>query len=270
MTRLATLKAHRRRQSNAQPAGFRTPDVDPFVLDRDYSMLVPPYVAASRIDAETAGDPPLGTVVIAELSSSPMAALAQLTLAANAWSWIIPCVAIPPSATHLRHAVLIISELRERLAIAMSGTVRGAANIARAVRHREPPTATAMARWVARRLSARQLARDLQLQFAEALQQVPANDAWSTSTYSRHFATLGRFTARDWRALARLCVNLADRTTGTHSTLSQRSIDAHLRRYLGMTHDQSRRLLGWEWILELALRRAGYLAPADTARHPEP
>lgn len=257
---------------------FSLPETEHRGLGANFSVLAPPYVVLSHVSLDDPMGPSLGSAVFDGNATSPVAALARLTQAAHRWPWIIPCVVLPSTGRHLRGAIEIISELRDRLAVATVGDrahTAGAPDIARAIARaivrRAQPTAPILARWVAQRLEVRGLARVLRRQFADALEQVPSTAACSSSTYSRYFAALGRFRAHDWRRLARLCV---DAPRHAHplprSPVSRRTTEAHVRRYLGMTFGEATRLVGWEWVLESALRRGGYLAASHGPVAPPP
>ena len=91
---------------------------------------------------------------------------------------------------------------------------------------------------------------------------MPAGDTISVASYSRLFSQYGEYTARDWRALARLCVHAQAGTVGHHhlrAPLPLRAALGYARKYLGIRYHVLAERVGWEWVLEGALRTAGYV-----------
>ena len=82
--------------------------------------------------------------------------------------------------------------------------------------------------------------------------------------YSRLFAQYGRYTARDWRALGRLAAHAASGRLGErrmYAPISLRTVCEYARKYLGVPYHFLAERVGWEWVLEAALRTARYVAP---------
>src|SRR5207237_427541 len=82
---------------------------------------------------------------------------------------IVPSLALPAPQESLE-PLLLVTELRDRLVVLSPG--RGDDDVARvvaAVRRRRPPTPAMLARWVARRLSTRELEAPLRHQFERGL-----------------------------------------------------------------------------------------------------
>jgi hypothetical protein len=235
-----------------------------------FALLAAPYETMAPFASLSTLAPPLGSVVISSDRSSLIAALAQLTLAANMWPWVVPCVLMPDEELRLRRPVMIITELRDRLVIARAGRGPERQNpdgVLSAVRERLVPTASVLARWVSLRLGVPELKLHLGTQFREALEDEPSGSLASVSTYSRFFASLGPLTARDWRGLARLCVHLARRgDADSDPLLPRRTAEVYTRKHLGMRYCEAARYLGWEWVLEKALRQGGYLSAAKVQR----
>jgi hypothetical protein len=191
---------------------------------------------------------------------------AELTLAVRRWPWAVPCVSVPWGNDILERHLMLVSELRERIVMVRRSREGDADQVEAAVgavRRRPRPSARTIATWIARRLGKRELAPALESQFGEVLEGRPASTRASVATYSRLFGRYGPYTARDWRAIVRLCVfGVGEpRLPGwwTDEELSPRTAGLYARKYLQMPFGSVAGRLGWEWILERALRVARYL-----------
>jgi len=228
-------------------------------------VLYPPYTTTRLIDWGAGGiEPPPGAIVFGQ-EENPLAVLAELTLAIYRWPWVIPCITIQLDQGVLEPLLLLVSELRDRLAVAKQ-TRRGASGdislILAAVRHRKPPDADVLATWAGRRLNNPALRDAVASQFHEALGGPAASTTASVSTYSRLFARFGPYTARDWRAIARLCAHCAAiGSPGATGALPIRSASYYLKRYVHLPNHTLADRAGWEWALEGALRAGGYAGP---------
>ena len=224
-----------------------------------YRMAVPVHGAGGRAEL------PLGSVVLAQ-GDATLAALADLTALSHRAPWIVPSLALSTPQESLE-PLLLVTELRDRLVV--SSPARGnddVAHVVAAVRRRRPPTPAMLARWVARRLSTRELESPLRHQFERSLGGAAADGDRSVASYSRLFSRYGSYTARDWRALARLCAHVISRTSedgeseGNHGKhLPFRTASHYAERYLGVRYHVTAERLGWEWVLEAALRTGGYV-----------
>jgi len=225
-------------------------------------VLEPPYRATSALrSGDQARELPLGSVVVG-VGGSTLAALAALTRLSRQCPWAVPCIVLPPEEQLLEPLLRLVSELRGRLVVvtSVSSARSRIAQVVASVRRREPPTPARLARWLARRLRQRELEAPLRSQFQEALAGIPAEAGLSVATYSRLFSRYGRYCARDWRALALLCVHHA---TGVDQApvgtgLPLRTARQYALKYLGETYQVMTGRLGWEWVLEAALRTGRY------------
>jgi hypothetical protein len=205
----------------------------------------------------------LGSIVLAK-GETTIAVLAELTALSYRAPWVVPCLALPARQDALEPLLLLVTELRDRLTV-LTPARRGGdemADVVASVRRRAAPTPTVLARWVARRLRARELEAPLRHQFEEGLGGAPAHGGRSVASYSRLFSQYGRYTARDWRALARLCVHSVaganqDRRSGV--SLPLRTASHYATRYLRVPYHVMTERLGWEWVLEAALRAGRYV-----------
>ena len=210
------------------------------------------------------GELPLGSVVFGK-GESTIAVLAELTAIVHRWLWVVPCLAISSKQEPLEPLLMLVSELRDRLAVVKHEARTPNDDVARvltAVRIRPLPTAQKLAQWAAQRLRNEEIEPPLRNQFREALEGVPASADVSVSTYSRLFARHGKYTARDWRAIARLCahaVALGGLASSSVPMLPVRTASHYTKTYLAISYDVMVERLGWEWVLEAALRTGGYL-----------
>ncbi len=132
-----------------------------------------------------------------------------------------------------------------------------------AVRRRPPPTATAIAQWVERRLGRVGTASTLSACFGEG-----GDELRPPRTLTRRVCALGPLEVRDWRGLARLAQIHTTAGPLERASLEIAAYDAGidprtLRRWLRLATDMSwseaTERPGWEWLVEMTLRRFGYL-----------
>jgi hypothetical protein len=228
-------------------------------------VLTAPYSTPASLRSVADGARlPLGCLAFAS-GDLTIAALAELTTLCSHAPWVVPCLALPAGQQSLEPPLMLVTELRDRLVLVLPSRVHqmdALAHVVTCARRRALPTASALARWVARRLRCREVEGPLRNQFAEALGGPPAGGGISLASYSRLFSQYGEYTARDWRALARLCVHAQAGTVGDgHSCarLPFRTALAYTRRYLGIPYRVLAERVGWEWVLEGALRSARYV-----------
>jgi hypothetical protein len=227
-------------------------------------VVTPPYRSSSPLRSLRATDDvPLGTVICGT-GDTTLAVLAELTASTYRWPWVVPCIALPIKHEPLEPLLMLVTELRDRLAVVKesrrTGPVAPAAIVA-AVRQRAMPTAHGLARWIAQRLNNGDLEIPLCSQFREALEGVAASNVVSVSTYCRLFARHGRYTARDWRAVACLCAHAVATEHPRRSLrdeLQLRAARHYTRKYLGLPYQVMTERVGWEWVLEAALRKGRY------------
>lgn len=148
--------------------------------------------------------------------------------------------------------------------VAFSGRAEDVGPIVSAVRRRSVPAPATLAAWIARRLGMPELCEPLANQFRSAISDAPTPDGPSAPTYSRLFRQYGRYNARDWRALGRLCryAQSLGSNGGRENRLTLRTASRYVTRYLRAPHQVFAERLGWEWVLETALRVAGYVVGA--------
>jgi len=233
-------------------------------------LLQPPYRGLTAFDSlvGTQESPPLGAVLYVTAPNT-LAALANLVVATHRWPWIVPCVGLPPAEEQLEPLLDLVFELRPRLAVFKQREYQPSNivdKLVAAVHQRPGPRASDLAAYISLRLGIGELREPLTEQFLRALDSgLPSRR--SLATYSRLFSRHGNYTARDWRAIARLahalnrassCLHLGD-PTDLRARLPMRTARWSARKYLALPWRVVKRLLGWEWVLESALRSACYL-----------
>jgi len=124
---------------------------------------------------------------------------------------------------------------------------------------RDTPGPALLAEYVGERCPDLELAEAVRQQFEFAFTHSPSRVPRSRATYSRAFAHFGGFTARDWRAIAILAweVNQAGRA-GKHY-VSPPTRERYAHHYLREAWYNAQQLVGWEWVVERALRVGGYV-----------
>jgi len=233
-------------------------------------LLPPPYERLVRWDLRAErGDPPLGSIACCA-PGDRLSAVAALLGTVCRWPWVMPCLRLRRDQRPCQAALDLFSGLRSYVAITedhdgnRSHTPR---ELVASVRGRPPPTPSVLAHWVCNRIDHAEALPLLLAQFEEALDGVPSGRVASAATYSRHFTTCGRFTARDWRAVARLSVKLCEGTSsGERAHGLGRRTALHVRKYLEIPSRTATAMLGWEWVLEQAMRVAGYVPLRESAR----
>ena len=224
-------------------------------------VLEPPYTLSVPL---THPRPPVGAILLADLSDG-ISALARAVVSSRDAPWcpLVPVLAdrrIPAETLTTFEAVpgtwatLYSSDFPHLPLVARAEA---------AVRRRPVPQATTIAQWVEARLRRSDTASVLAACFGES------GDALRPPrTLTRRVQALGPLEVRDWRGLARLAQLLAASspcfTSSLETTAYEAEVDPRtLRRWLRLATDRSwpdaAARIGWEWVLESALRRFGYL-----------
>lgn len=219
--------------------------------------LKPPYYQFDPMPLGEVGAVPIGAVVFAS-EGSPIESLAALVRAVRRLPWVIPSVAVlRQDRACVDQLIECMPDLLGRVALFELGPVPRPATaweIVLAVGRRRRPSARDLVEYVARRISDRLLVEAVSQQFHQALEPDRSRANLSLSTYSRLFRRYGPWTARDWRAVARLAVRWSEERP--RATRRCRVALRHSLRYLGMSRAEAAVFLGWEWVLERALAMA--------------
>lgn len=229
------------------------------------SLLVPPYHTAQHVaQLRPEHPPPLGTIAAGH-GRDLLLVVSELWVVIRQWPWVTPCVTLIPDQWQFERLLQLFPDLSHYLAIGriQSASEAGVKTVVTAVRRRALPTPDVLAHWVCRRIALPAYYLPFLAQFEQALEDAPVSPPLSRATASRRFVKLGRYTARDWRALARLCVELCAVTSSSTPRVLRRQGARYLRKYLGMSARAAASYLGWEWVLEQALRAGGYVRIAE-------
>ncbi len=226
-------------------------------------VLPPPYALLRPFEIVGFEDLPFGTVVHAA-GTSALAVLGALTIVLNRWPWVVPTLTLPPGEERLHEALALVSELRHRVVV-MPATLGGGGPdpepILEAARARRFPPAEELARYVALRLGTLKLFEELAERFDEALNGRTAKLEMHVDTLRRHFRRFGPFRDKDWRDVVLVMRDLGARAVGRDADgVDTRTLGRRVKRLLGLSLGDAKALVGWEWVIEHALRRAGYPA----------
>jgi hypothetical protein len=201
------------------------------------------------------------------VGDTTLAVLTALTQLTYTCPWAIPCLTLPPTEEPVEPFFPLLTELRDRLVVVNCAQrfrpKRDVRKVVRCVANRPLPTPTSLALWATQRLGHPELQLPLRSQFEDALDSTRAREGPSVATYSRLFSRYGPYTARDWRAIARLCWHAQAGTLGDddrqRARLPMRMASRYATKYLHLPYHAIGERLGWEWVLEAALRTAGYV-----------
>lgn len=224
-------------------------------------VLEPPY---TRLLPAGACRPPVGAVLVADLTGG-IPALADAVLMQRDAPWC-PLV----TALYDRRVPAASLAAFEPVPGSFVALYRGdypelpdPARVLLAVRRRPPPLATTIAQWAERRLGLPGVATTLGACFGEG------GDALRPPrTLTRRVRDLGALEVRDWRGLSRLAQILTTSDPGDLRSLEAAAFSAGvdprtLRRWLRLATDlpwsEVTGRVGWEWIVEMTLRRFGYV-----------
>jgi hypothetical protein len=138
----------------------------------------------------------------------------------------------------------------------------GGAAILRAVAARPRPTPSALVEWITRRTRLPSLARTLSDLFTRPV-MCRSEVAFLPYQVRDQLRLLGEWSAADWQRGAALAELAADRTSMKRTLAAADSRASELRTWmvelLGVTLADFERKVGWEWVLEGALRRSGFV-----------
>ena len=222
-------------------------------------VLPPPYTDYSL---RPAGPLPLGAVLALDMSGGESAFEQAIIWQADApWCPLALVIRnVPASASLIKH----LAHLHDPLAFvpgASSGQFPLVEEVIKAVRNRGGPDGEEAFTYVANRLEQGSL-RSL---FAEAEAFARPGHPHPAPRYvSRRLRVLGALGVPDWRSLFQLArLSGAGRVPVEELALRHgvgaRTFRAQVQRYTGVSISSFREWIGWEWVIEAALRRWGYL-----------
>jgi hypothetical protein len=206
----------------------------------------------------SSGDLPLGSTLVVPVPTGLARELPAELRDRHFQPWCACCLVLtdprvePELMAALHHGRRQVARLVPR-----HGAAPDAAGVRTAVRQRDLPNHFTLVAYVTRRGAAEADIRDA----LEYCLNTDANgDGLSRSALSRRLHGFGRWTARDWRTLARLIriLHYAEGSmdaVGWQAGMDPRTLREQCARYLDATPSQALGLPGWEWKLEAALRK---------------
>jgi AraC-like DNA-binding protein len=234
-------------------------------------------VAVSRL-------PPLGSVLVCNLEGDVAALWEAYSLSCQA-PWCPVSVVVPPGQV-IDARVLSAFEPRRGVMVQVTAEwsrVRADPSLLRGwFRARALPTAVEVGEYVRRRPRRSRISDSLETCLAVGLDAGNRSAPRHRSTLARHLSTFGPLKPHDWTAIGHVVRAVCSAAHRAHTVegvalsagLDPRTLSSRLRRYCGCSYNQTRTRLSWEWIVELALRRFGYIGlslPLELAReNPRP
>jgi len=206
---------------------------------------------------------PIGAVLVADVRPG-ITPLAQALRAQGTAAWCPVCLVVDGGIAP--DELYCFEPWPSSFALAVSPPGSGwppAEVILRTVRARPRPEAPDLAAYVAFRTGAPTLEALLKVQFVAP----EARSQRSPRTVARHLTELGALLPHEWSRLGDLvgwllrsweCGGSIERKAA-HTGIDQRTLRRWLDRLLGVSPTVAAERPGWEWILELALRRFGYI-----------
>jgi hypothetical protein len=228
--------------------------------------------SSSRLLAYQSGRvPALGSMLVCNLEAD-VVALAQAYSCHSRFPWCPIAVVVPPRL-HLDPGVLEAFEPHPgALAplVAVWTSIEADPDQLRSAIIRRPlPSGSTMAGYVRRRTDRPDASASLEICFTSGLQHQTASQVVPRSTLGRHLRSFGPLKPHDWVAVGYLVQTLwAAASQGARTVeraalrirVDPRTLRTRLQRYCGCGYPQARTCHGWEWIVEGALRRSGYVA----------
>lgn len=223
-------------------------------------LLTTPFVALRAWPGEPA---PVGSIVVADVRPG-IPALAQALRAQRTAPWCPVCLVIDGSLS--AEELCCFEPWPNSFAFALSAGGSGwpaPESIMRAIRARPRPNGSHIARYVAHRSGVPKLETLLK----SHLFTPDAGPHRSPRTVARYCTELGTLLPHEWSRLRELVGWILEswecggsfQHNAAHAGIDQRTMRRWLNRLLGISLAEATEIPGWEWILEAALRRSGYI-----------
>lgn len=231
-------------------------------LSRDVAFVSPPF------DGTEHDTPVAGSIAIIYLSRNPVAIVEARGLQMRV-PWAPVCLCAHSFSEHER----FISALESTHAAFARVICEGSAptrSVLRSVSLRPGPSPSALASYITLRCRRPDLASTLRGIFdTRTVEPVHRTTVW------RRLVGFGKLRPHDWSAIGRY-VEAHSRgwSTGRRAVervahaqrLEARALRRWARRYFGLSAPETLKVPGWEWLVEIALRRHGYIrAPTPGA-----
>ncbi|MEO8635602.1 MAG: hypothetical protein ABI587_10045 [Gemmatimonadales bacterium] len=218
----------------------------------------------------TAGNAPLGTILVGRPNSTDQRELPPEFGDKRFLPWCPTCLILPDSRLSLESTNRLL-EGRRQVGLLIQADLKSASptDFRNAIRTRAPPNATTLAQYITRRTGHAEVIAVL-IDCFEPSRLAPG---MSRSSVSRKCRDFGVYTGRDWKALHRLIVASDREPTALERLahllgLDPRTLREDAHRFLGDRAKHATNWPGWEWKVEAALRTGGY--PLVNQRRPSP
>ena len=216
--------------------------------------------------------PALGSVLVCNLEAD-VVALVEAYSCHSRSPWCPIVVVIPPRC-HLDSGILEAFDPSPGAVVPMVsewGRVESNLRCLKdAVRKRARPSALMLAEYVRLRTRGKAVSSALDACLAAGLSPQENCPISHRSTLGRHLKDFGPLKPHDWMAVGHLVHTQAIVMSSGCRTVEgaalrvgvdPRTLRRRLRRYCGCSYAESKVRLGWEWILEAAMRKFGYTLP---------
>lgn len=233
-----------------------------FVLEPKYQACRP---AGSAIS-------PLGTILVTEASGEDgVVAVVKAATRIVAEPWC-PVVFLTSPSRLARTSEAVVEQFDMSPAVI---TMTGSANvldpepILLAVRRRPCPTPERLARYVTGRVGRQDLTDTLRECFRRGMDDNDGGPGLSRSTLSRRLLDFEPLKAHDWSDMARTLAVLLEpddklRPSSQLHDIDPRTVRSRIKLYTGLNFGEVHEQPGWEWVVEAALQRWGYVPEART------
>ncbi len=226
------------------------------------ALLTPPY----RTLSQRTSNPPLGSILLADLNGG-IVELCSGIVAHQTYPWCPLCL-LNGDILEEDQAVAFAAL---QSSLARVNTIPGSGfdpeRILLAVRKRPPPSPESLARYVAIRTRKRECFVPLVDAMSGTLSEHVAPER-PARTLSRKIGHLGQLSVRNWAGIAKAIRIITTHRATRHDSLERlalenavhpRSLRGWLRLCTELTFSSIKIMPGWEWLLESALRKWGYV-----------
>lgn len=229
---------------------------------RAVTLLLPPYL----VETAANGDPPFGAIALARVESAADA-LTELHAYLESFPWCAPCVVVSTSDVSAETLQAIWS-LPGQPGFIIGGRGQpnvGPSAVAAAVTRRPRPRVPHLVGYVMNRTLSASLGQTLEQIWGPARGPSPLS---ADRTIRYRLRRSGRFSRLDWLRVLRLINGKSLDRGQTVDRFAEelgseaRTVRAWTAQCLDTPLRVYRERVGWEWVLEAALRMAGLVDPA--------
>jgi hypothetical protein len=200
--------------------------------------------------------PPLGSILLIDcLDARPNARDARAVMEIAPWCPVAFLTTPDNGRPGMRRSA------RLTVVYGLDGGDGGTARILDAVSARPRPSPSDMVQWVSQRTKLPLVQRTLSDLFYRAVFR-PIEPTYLAQVQWEHLEELGNWGEEEWKGVARLAELAADRVRLNRVRAARgrpwEEICALVDRLLGVTCEEFAERVGWEWVLEQGLHRAGF------------